>query len=126
MRRAKDSTSTGSAAEIQKPDEQWRRDLTREQYGVLRRGRTERPFTGAYVHNEENGSYCCAGCGSELFRSDAKFESGTGWPSFYERLLRRPSSCGRTAACSCAAPRSAAAAAVGISAMFSGTAGPDR
>ena len=83
MRRAKDSTRTGSAAEMQKPDEQWRRDLTREQYGVLRRGRTERPFTGAYVHNEENGSYCCAGCGSELFRSDAKFESGTGWPSFW-------------------------------------------
>ena len=54
---------------------------------MLRRGRTERPFTGAYVHNEENGSYCCAGCGSELFRSDAKFESGTGWPSFYEPAI---------------------------------------
>jgi peptide-methionine (R)-S-oxide reductase len=87
MRRATDSTRTGSAAEIQKPDEQWRQDLTREQYGVLRRGRTERPFTGAYVHNKENGSYCCAGCGSELFRSDAKFESGTGWPSFYEPAI---------------------------------------
>ena len=86
MRRATDSTRTGSAAEIQKPDEQWRRDLTREQYGVLRRGRTERPFTGAYVHNDENGSYCCAGCGSELFRSDAKFESGTGWPSFWQPI----------------------------------------
>jgi peptide-methionine (R)-S-oxide reductase len=87
MRRAKDSSRTGSPAEIQKPDEQWRRDLTREQYGVLRRGRTERPFTGTYVHHEENGSYCCAGCGSELFRSGAKFESGTGWPSFSEPAI---------------------------------------
>jgi peptide-methionine (R)-S-oxide reductase len=50
---------------------------------VLRRGHTEPAFSGTYVHNEETGKYRCAGCGSELFRSDAKFESGTGWPSFY-------------------------------------------
>ena len=51
---------------------------------MLRRGHTEPAFTGKYLHAKENGSYCCAGCGNELFRSDAKFESGTGWPSFYE------------------------------------------
>jgi peptide-methionine (R)-S-oxide reductase len=73
-----------AAAEIHKPDEQWRGELTREQYDVLRRGHTEPAFTGRYVHAKGNGSYCCAGCGNELFRSDAKFESGTGWPSFYE------------------------------------------
>jgi peptide-methionine (R)-S-oxide reductase len=83
MRRAKASPAT-TPAEIQKPEEQWRQELTRAQYEVLRRGHTERAFTGQYVHAKENGSYCCAGCGSELFRSDAKFESGTGWPSFYE------------------------------------------
>ncbi len=86
MRHPKASKS-GPAAEVQKPDEQWRQELTREQYEVLRRGHTERPFTGAYVHNKQDGSYCCAGCGSELFRSDAKFDSGTGWPSFYEPAL---------------------------------------
>jgi peptide-methionine (R)-S-oxide reductase len=82
MRRMK--ASAAAAAEIQKPDEQWREELTREQYQVLRRGHTEAPFTGQYVRTKDNGSYCCAGCGAELFRSDAKFESGTGWPSFYE------------------------------------------
>lgn len=80
----KKAGAAGAAAEVQKPDEQWRKELTREQYQVLRRGHTELPFTGSYVRTKEDGSYCCAGCGAELFRSDAKFESGTGWPSFYE------------------------------------------
>jgi peptide-methionine (R)-S-oxide reductase len=84
MFRAKDRTPKGSTAEIQKPDEQWKHDLTREQYRVLRNGHTEMPFTGALLRNKETGAYCCAGCGNELFRSDAKFDSGTGWPSFYE------------------------------------------
>jgi peptide-methionine (R)-S-oxide reductase len=83
MRRTKAAPMT----EISKPDEQWQQELTREQYEVLRRGHTERPFTGEYVHTKADGSYCCAGCGNELFRSDAKFESGTGWPSFYEPAL---------------------------------------
>jgi peptide-methionine (R)-S-oxide reductase len=86
MRRSKAAKATGSA-QVQKPDEQWRNELTRQQYDVLRRGRTESAFTGEYVHENETGSYCCAGCGNELFRSGAKFESGTGWPSFYEPAI---------------------------------------
>jgi peptide-methionine (R)-S-oxide reductase len=87
MRHRKASAPSRGSAEIQKPDEKWRRELTREQYEVLRRGHTERAFTGTYVHNKQAGAYCCAGCGSELFRSDAKFDSGTGWPSFYEPAM---------------------------------------
>ncbi|MBV9794035.1 MAG: peptide-methionine (R)-S-oxide reductase MsrB [Actinobacteria bacterium] len=72
------------AAEIRKPDDQWKRELTGQQYSVLRRGHTEMAWTGALLRNKKDGSYTCAGCGNELFRSDAKFYSGTGWPSFYE------------------------------------------
>ena len=65
-------------------DEQWRERLSREQYEVLRRQATERPFTGEYVHMKDDGTYTCAGCDAELFSSATKFDSGTGWPSFYE------------------------------------------
>jgi peptide-methionine (R)-S-oxide reductase len=75
---------TDTEREIQLTDEQWRERLTREQYEILRRHGTERPFTGKYVHAKEDGTYRCAGCGAELFDAGTKFESGTGWPSFYE------------------------------------------
>ena len=65
-------------------DQDWKTKLTPEQYQVLRKAATEAPFTGAYVHVKDKGVYRCAGCGADLFRSDAKFDSGTGWPSFYE------------------------------------------
>src|ERR1035441_569888 len=93
MRNARARTDAGSAADIQKPDEQWRQELTPQQYSVLRQGHTERPFTGEYVRNHEDGSYRCAGCGSELFRSDAKFDSGTGWPSFRSEERRVGEEC---------------------------------
>ena len=69
---------------VHKTDEEWRAELTPEQYEVLRRKGTERAFTGELNENKESGSYRCAGCGAELFHSDAKFDSGTGWPSFWE------------------------------------------
>ncbi len=67
-----------------KTDQDWRDELTPEQYQVLREKGTEAPFTGKYVHTKDDGTYKCAACGAELFSSDTKFESGTGWPSFYE------------------------------------------
>jgi peptide-methionine (R)-S-oxide reductase len=70
--------------EIPSSDEEWRERLTDEQYTVLRCKGTEPPFSGAYVFTKDDGIYRCAGCSAELFRSDAKFDSGTGWPSFCE------------------------------------------
>lgn len=72
---------------IEKSDEQWREELTPEQYEVLRRHGTEPPFTGKYVHSKADGMYRCAACGNELFSSTAKFDSGTGWPSFTEPAI---------------------------------------
>jgi peptide-methionine (R)-S-oxide reductase len=76
-----------SETPLAKSDEQWRAELTPEQYEVLRRAGTESPFSGAYVYNKDSGSYRCAGCGAELFSSDAKFESHSGWPSFTEPAI---------------------------------------
>jgi peptide-methionine (R)-S-oxide reductase len=69
-------------SKVTKTEEQWRAELTPEQYKVLRQKGTEAPFTGEYDHTFEDGVYRCAGCGAELFRSDAKYDSGCGWPAF--------------------------------------------
>jgi len=71
---------------VNKTDEEWRQTRTPEQYRVLRRKGTERPFSGEYDKAKEKGTYVCAACGNPLFASDAKFDSGTGWPSFWEPL----------------------------------------
>ncbi|HIH94509.1 TPA: peptide-methionine (R)-S-oxide reductase MsrB [Methanosarcina acetivorans] len=71
---------------IEKSEEEWKKILTPEQYHVLRQKGTEKPFSGNLYYNKEKGVYTCAACGQELFSSDTKFESGTGWPSFYDAI----------------------------------------
>ena len=68
---------------VQKTEEEWQRTLSPEQYRVLRQAGTERAFTGKYYHNEATGVYHCAACGAPLFRSAQKYDSGSGWPSFW-------------------------------------------
>lgn len=71
---------------ITKSEEEWRKELTPEQYQVMREKGTEQPFTGEYEKSKEKGMYVCAGCGNPLFSSETKYESGSGWPSFYQPL----------------------------------------
>jgi peptide-methionine (R)-S-oxide reductase len=71
---------------VEKSDEQWRNELSAEEYRVLRSAGTEAPFIGEYTDTETTGVYACRACGAELFRSDAKFHSGCGWPSFFTPL----------------------------------------
>ncbi len=73
---------------IIKTDGEWKKELTAQQYEVARKAGTERPFTGEYWNNHDPGTYECVCCGSILFSSESKFESGTGWPSFWEPVLK--------------------------------------
>jgi peptide-methionine (R)-S-oxide reductase len=73
-------------AKVEKSDAEWRRELTPQQYRVLREKGTEPPFTGKYWNEHADGVYRCAACGNPLFDASTKFESGTGWPSFYEPI----------------------------------------
>lgn len=69
---------------LQKTNDDWKKELTPEQYRTLREKGTDIPFTGEYVDNHSDGMYACAACGNPLFSSDTKFDSGSGWPSFYD------------------------------------------
>ena len=71
-------------SKINKSEEDWKKELTGEQYHILREGGTERAFTGKYNVNKDDGNYYCAGCGTLLFDSQTKYDSGSGWPSFYQ------------------------------------------
>jgi peptide-methionine (R)-S-oxide reductase len=73
---------------ISKTEQEWREQLTAEQYHVLREAGTERPFTGEYVDTEDDGTYVCAACGNNQFSSEVKFHSGSGWPSFWDVMNR--------------------------------------
>ena len=72
--------------EINKSEQEWQQHLTEQQYKVMRQHGTERPFSGKYVDCKTEGVYLCAGCGEKLFSSTAKFDSGTGWPSYYQPI----------------------------------------
>ena len=69
-------------------EEEWKNKLTKEQYKILRKKGTEMPFTGSLLNNKEKGIYTCAACGSHLFKSETKFNSGTGWPSFFSPIKK--------------------------------------
>lgn len=79
-----DGSEETPEGKVVKSDEEWRSELTPEAYEITRKAGTERPFTGPHLDRKEAGTYHCACCGAELFSSDTKFDSGSGWPSFYE------------------------------------------
>src|SRR4051794_32285469 len=80
----RDRSQQMTTPKVEKSNAEWREELTPEQYRVLREQGTERAFAGKYWNVKEDGMYHCAGCGAALFSSETKFDSGTGWPSFYE------------------------------------------
>lgn len=86
-----EAAETGGSAvdKVVKTDEEWRKALTPEQYRILRKKGTERAFTGKLWNNHEKGTYVCAACGNRLFSSETKYESGTGWPSFWSPVSNR-------------------------------------
>jgi peptide-methionine (R)-S-oxide reductase len=73
---------------MNKTEEEWKKELDPQQYKVLRKKHTEPAFTGKLLHNKETGVYTCAGCGTELFSSESKYDSGSGWPSFWTTLAK--------------------------------------
>lgn len=83
------TTMENSKPGIPKTEAEWKKKLTPEQYEICRLKGTERPFTGIYVDNHDKGMYRCVVCGNELFSSDTKFDSGTGWPSFYDAAVKK-------------------------------------
>jgi len=76
------------AKNIKRSEKEWKEILTAEEFNILRKRGTERPFSGKFLFNKEKGVYICAGCGNELFYSDTKFDSGTGWPSFWDLISK--------------------------------------
>jgi peptide-methionine (R)-S-oxide reductase len=78
-----------SGEAVNKPDEEWKKILTPTQYAILREAATEQPYTGEYAETHAKGTYYCAACGLALFKSGTKFESGTGWPSFYKPIFAK-------------------------------------
>ena len=102
-------------------DEEWRKLLTADQYAVLRQSATERPFTSALLHEKRRGNFACVGCDLDLFSSTTKYDSGTGWPSFWRRLRMRLAPPG-TSLSAWSGPPYTAAGAAAISGTFSTTA----
>lgn len=82
----KNKRKSKEGGNMKKTEEEWKKELSPEQYRILREKGTEAPFSGKYYNHKEEGTYTCAGCGTPLFSSENKYESGTGWPSFYRAL----------------------------------------